>query len=84
MERNRTHTGSIPLRKMGMILLAFMMMLTAMLPMMTEEASAFSGKKGSTYTTHSGGQIRYGSGDGGYSNTLKTDLGDRLGSRYSY
>ena len=84
MERNRTHTGSIPLRKMGTILLAFMMMLTAMLPMMTEEASAFSGKKGSTYTTHKGSQIRYGSGDGGYSNTLTTDLGDSLGSRYSY
>lgn len=84
MERNRTHTGSNPLRKMGTILLAFMMMLTAVLPMMTKEASAFSGKKGSTYTTYSGGRIRYGSGDGGYSNTLKTDLGDRLGSRYSY
>ena len=84
MERNRTHTGSNPLRKMGTILLVFMMMLTAVLPMMTEEASAFSGKKGSTYTTHKGPQIRYGSGDGGYSNTLKTDLGDHLGTRYSY
>lgn len=84
MERNRTHTGSNPLRKMGTILLAFMMMLTAVLPMMTKEASAFSGKKGSTYTTHKGPQIKYGSGDGGYSNTLTTDLGDRLGTRYSY
>lgn len=84
MERNRTHTGSNSLRKMGTILLAFMMILTAVLPMMTEEASAFSGKKGSTYTTHQGPKIEYGTGDGGYSNTLTTDLGDRLGPRYSY
>lgn len=64
--------------------LAFLMVLTTMLPFVTEEASAFSGKVGSKYTVTDGGQIRYGSGEGGYSNSRKCDLGDDLGSRYSY
>ncbi len=47
-------------------------------------ASAFSGKKGSVYTVTDGGRITYGPGDGGYSNSKKCDLGDELGTRYSY
>lgn len=49
-----------------------------------KEDAAFTGKKGSKYTVYDGGQIRYGSGEGGYSNSRKCDLGDDLGSRYSY
>ncbi|MCR4709152.1 MAG: VaFE repeat-containing surface-anchored protein [Clostridiales bacterium] len=52
--------------------------------LMTENALAFSGKKGSVYTVTSGKQIRYGQGDGGYSNSKMTDLNDGLGNRYSY
>ena len=56
------------------------------LPLMTQAAFAawFSGKVGSQYTVTDGGQITYGSGSGGYSNSRKCDLGDDLGSRYSY
>lgn len=56
------------------------------LPLMTQAAFAagFSGKVGSTYTAYDGGRITYGSGDGGYSNSRTCDLGDDLGSRYSY
>ena len=56
------------------------------LPFMTQAAFAagFSGKVGSQYTVTDGGQITYGSGSGGYSNSRKCDLGDDLGSRYSY
>ena len=56
------------------------------LPLMTQAAFAagFSGKVGSKYTVTDGGQIVYGSGSGGYSNSRKCDLGDDLGSRYSY
>ena len=56
------------------------------LPLMTQAAFAagFSGKVGSKYTVTDGGQITYGSGSGGYSNSRKCDLGDDLGSRYSY
>jgi len=64
--------------------LAFVMVFGAMMPLSTERAHAFSGKVGSKYTVHDGGQITYGSGAGGYSNSRKCDLGDDLGSRYSY
>jgi len=50
----------------------------------TAFAAGFSGKVGSKYTVTDGGQITYGSGAGGYSNSRKCDLGDDLGSRYSY
>ena len=46
--------------------------------------AAFTGKKGSKYTVWDGGQITYGSGNGGYSNSRKCDLDDDLGTRYSY
>ena len=46
--------------------------------------AAFTGKVGSKYTVTDGGRITYGSGEGGYSNSRKCDLGDDLGSRYSY
>ena len=66
--------------------LTILMALSVMMPLMTQEASAkgFSGKKGSQYTVWDGGQITYGSGSGGYSNSRKCDLGDDLGTRYSY
>ena len=64
--------------------LAILMVLTAILPLMTTEVSAFSGKKGSTYTVSAGKAMIYGPGSGGYSNTRVTDLGDDLGTRYSY
>ena len=65
--------------------LALVMVLGASMPLMTQESyAAFTGKKGSKYTVYDGGQIRYGSGEGGYSNSRKCDLGDDLGSRYSY
>ena len=64
--------------------LAFVMVFGAMMPLSTERAHAFSGKVGSKYTVHDGGQITYGSGAGGYSNSRKCDLGDGLGSRYTY
>lgn len=50
----------------------------------TADAAGFSGKVGSQYTVHDGGQIVYGSGNGGYSNSKTCNLGDDLGSRYSY
>ena len=66
------------------IAFAFMMVLGSALPAVTETASAFTGKVGSSYTVTDGGRIAYGSGDGGYSNSRKCDLGDGLGSRYTY
>ena len=62
-----------------------MMVLTAVLPLISQDAyAAFSGKKGSQYNVWDGGQITYGSGAGGYSNSRKCDLNDDLGTRYSY
>ena len=74
------------LRRLLTMTLALVMVLGAAIPLITQEASAkgFSGKKGSTYTVTDGGRITYGSGEGGYSNSRKCDLGDDLGSRYSY
>ncbi|MBO4235492.1 MAG: hypothetical protein J5928_03500, partial [Firmicutes bacterium] len=66
------------------IAMALLVALGAVLPWTAETAYAFDGKKGSTYTVYAGGQIWYGSGDGGYSNSRVTDLGDDLGTRYSY
>lgn len=66
------------------IVFASMMVLGSALPAVTETASAFTGKVGSSYTVTDGGRITYGSGDGGYSNSRKCDLGDGLGSRYTY
>ena len=66
------------------IAFASMMVLGSALPAVTEMASAFTGKVGSSYTVTDGGRITYGSGDGGYSNSRKCDLGDGLGSRYTY
>ncbi len=62
------------------ITLALIMMLGAV---MTETASAFSGKVGSKYTVHWYKELHYGPGSGGYSNAAKCDLGDDLGSRFS-
>ena len=65
--------------------IAILMVFTAMLPLVTQDTyAAFSGKKGSKYTVWDGGQITYGSGSGGYSNSRKCDLDDDLGTRYSY
>ena len=66
------------------IALISLMILSSLLPFMTDTASAFSGKKGSTYYTTDGGRIEYGSGDGGYSNSRKANLDDGIGSRYAY
>ena len=72
-------------RRLLTMTLAFVMVLGATMPLMTQESyAAFSGKVGSKYTVYDGGQIVYGSGNGGYSNSRKCDLGDDLGSRYSY
>ncbi len=71
-------------KRMLTMTLAMIMVLGSVIPIATQEASAFGGKVGSKYTVTDGGQIRYGSGDGGYSNSRKCDLGDDLGSRYSY
>ncbi|MBP3898654.1 MAG: VaFE repeat-containing surface-anchored protein, partial [Mogibacterium sp.] len=62
------------------ITLALIMMLGTV---MTETASAFSGKVGSKYTVHWYKELHYGPGSGGYSNAAKCDLGDDLGSRFS-
>ena len=62
------------------ITLALIMMLGTV---MTETASAFSGKVGSKYTVHWYKELHYGPGEGGYSNAAKCDLGDDLGSRFS-
>ena len=64
--------------------LVFVMILSLLIPAGTKTAKAFSGKKGSTYEVVEGGVIWYGTGNGASSNTRKTDLGDGLGSRYSY
>ena len=67
---------------MGMALL---MVFSLIVPMITDPSyAAFTGKKGSKYTVWDGGQITYGSGNGGYSNSRKCDLDDELGTRYSY
>ena len=66
------------------IALISVMILTSVLPFMTGTAAAFSGEIGSVYYTTDGGRIEYAPGDGGYSNTRKTDLDDSLGSRYAY
>ena len=66
------------------IALIAVMILTSVLPFMTDTALAFSGKVGSTYEVWDAGRIEYGSGEGGYSNSKKCNLGDGLGSRYSY
>ena len=62
------------------ITLALIMVLGAV---MTQTASAFSGKVGSKYTVHWYKELHYGPGEGGYSNAAKCDLGDDLGSRFS-
>ena len=64
------------------ITLALIMILGA--AMTQNSYAAFTGKVGSKYTVTDGGRITYGSGEGGYSNSRKCDLGDDLGSRYSY
>ena len=66
------------------ITLIALMILCSVMPLMTDTALAFSGKKGSTYYTTDGGRITYGSGDGGYSNSRKADLDDSIGNRYAY
>ena len=45
------------------IALIMVMILTSMLPFMTDTAAAFSGKKGSTYYTTDSGRIEYGPGE---------------------
>ena len=65
------------------LILAGIMVLGSILSC-AEPAFAFAGRKGDEYTVYDGGQIWYGTGDGGYSNSKLTDLGDDLGTRYSY
>jgi hypothetical protein len=73
------------LKRLLTMTLALVMVLGAAMPLMTQKTyAAFTGKVGSKYTVTDGGRITYGSGDGGYSNSRKCDLGDDLGSRYSY
>ena len=65
--------------------LAVLMVFSLLVPLITDPSyAAFTGKKGSKYTVWDGGQITYGSGNGGYSNSRKCDLDDDLGTRYSY
>ena len=67
---------------MGM---AVLMVFSLIVPMITDPSyAAFTGKKGSKYNVWDGGQITYGSGSGGYSNSRKCDLDDELGTRYFY
>lgn len=72
------------LKQLATIAFASLMVLGSTLPAVTETASAFTGKVGSSFTVTDGGRITYGPGEGGYSNTRKCDLGDGLGSRYTY
>ena len=72
-------------RRLLTMTLALVMVFGAAMTVMTQNSyAAFTGKKGSKYTVWDGGQITYGSGSGGYSNSRKCDLGDDLGTRYSY
>ena len=65
--------------------IAVLMVFSLLVPLITDPSyAAFTGKKGSKYTVWDGGQITYGSGSGGYSNSRKCDLDDELGTRYSY
>ena len=65
--------------------IAILMVFSLLVPLITDPSyAAFTGKKGSKYTVWDGGQITYGSGSGGYSNSRKCDLDDELGTRYSY
>lgn len=50
----------------------------------TAGAALALGEVGSEFEVFDGGRIIYGPGDGGYSNSKKTDLEDGLGERYSY
>ena len=53
-----------------MLGLAIMLVLGTVFPYITDPSyAAFTGKKGSKYTVWDGGQITYGSGNGGYSNS---------------
>ena len=52
-------------KRMLTMTLALIMVLGSVVPIATQEASAFDGKKGSKYTVYDGGQIVYGSGSGG-------------------
>ncbi|MBP3896850.1 MAG: VaFE repeat-containing surface-anchored protein, partial [Mogibacterium sp.] len=70
-------------KRMLTMTLALIMVLGSVIPITTQEASAFSGRVGSKYTVHWYKELHYGSGSGGYSNAAKCDLGDDLGSRYS-
>ncbi len=58
--------------------------LTAVFLLGTGGALAFSAEVGSEYEINDAGRIVYGPGDGGYSNSKTTDLGDGMGERYSY
>ena len=58
--------------------------LTAVFLLGTGTVLAFSAEVGDEYEIADGGKIVYGPGDGGYSNSKKTDLDDGLGERYSY
>ena len=65
--------------------IAILMVFSLVAGLITDPSyAAFTGKKGSKYTVWDGGQITYGSGNGGYSNSRKCDLDDELGTRYSY
>ena len=66
------------------IVLIALMILCSVVPLMADRAFAFSGKIGSEYYTTDGGRITYAPGDGGYSNSRKTDLNDTIGNRYAY
>ena len=57
---------------------------TAALTLTAGIAVAFSGTIGSEYEIYDSGKIVYGPGDGGYSNSKTTGLGDGMGERYSY
>ncbi len=61
-----------------------LMILCSVVPLMADKAFAFSGKIGSEYYITDGGRITYAPGDGGYSNSRKTDLDDAIGNRYAY
>ncbi len=71
-------------RKKDIKLLVLTAVIITAISLTAAAALAFDAGVGSEYVIHDGGRIVYGPGDGGYSNSKKTDLDDGLGERYSY
>ena len=79
------------LQRVSAVVLAMLMVISSVVPFVTTEsyAKSFKGNKGDSYniwTDKNSPFITYGSGEGGYSTGIKTDLNgaDDMGTRYSY